>query len=120
MALELVNQKLLGASYVSEGSKFFRYPAELSLRERPIIVPSHILEGAKERVLKIPLKIFHSIPIDDNSQNDFYLTDGGVVEMHHKLNSLEYIGIWHESPIGLAYITKKLELPTNGPRYGKV
>jgi hypothetical protein len=117
MALELLNQKLLEASYVSEGSKFFRYPAELALRERPIIVPPDLLEAAKKRVLKIPLKRFHSIPIDINSQNDFYLTDGGVVEMHHKFNSLEYLGIWHESPIGLAYITKKLELPTHGPRY---
>jgi hypothetical protein len=113
----LVDQKLFEASYVGKGSRFYRCPHDCKGRASPIIVDIPVLEEAKKRLWAMPQRQFHSVGLDDcNEHNDFYLIDGGVVELHKRLNGVNYLGVWHESPIGIAYIAKKLELPSDGPR----
>jgi len=119
MASRLADQKLLEASYVGRGVRFYRCPADCHGRANPILVDIPVIEEAKKRLWTMPQRQFHSVRLRDcNEHNDFYLMDGGVIELHQRFGGVNYIGVWHETACGVAYIAKKLELPSDGPRWG--
>ena len=49
--------------------------------------------------------------------DEFYLLDGAVVEVNTNRTCPQFMGILHETEIGVAYVVNQLELPTNGPRW---
>jgi len=100
---------------------------DLNNRPSPIIVEKEVIKDAV-RILKEKEKIAPSSFIDSQTYDgtDIYLLKGGFVEVNRKYfgkgfeDYLNYLGVLHETEIGLAYIVNKLELPKDGKRIERI
>ena len=111
--LNQLNTKLCELSYVARGKEHNGY----SSRGNPIIVDLNVLDNAKTRLIEIPLRLFNKREfLSESDHDDLYLFNGGIVEVHNRIKGVEYIGLYHEDKVGLAYLANRLELPQTGER----
>lgn len=120
MALTEVLQQsnLREASYVAKDSTFYRDPVNRTGRFNPIIVPMEVMKEA-QRLLWTEFsanRMPRQIRYNSNDYDEFYLMDGAFIELRNRFNGPEYIGVFHETPHGIAYVTTKLLLPSDGRR----
>jgi hypothetical protein len=105
-------------SFVANGSNFHVDPVDRVGRPAPIVLDAKCLVDAVKIIIGIA-RHFHSHSFDSNNRNQFYLLDGGVVEVHERdayPGYVKYLGVLHEGKEGLAYIVNKLHLPQDGER----
>ena len=116
----LTDQELFEASYVANAGNFHRDPVDRDGRANPIKVDFNLLQEARKKLWDLPKRHFHSVSFDSNSHNDYYLCEGGVIEVHNRdFHQVQYLGIWHETEAGIALLQRQLVLPGDGPRLYK-
>ena len=111
--LNQLNTKLCELSYVARGKEHNGY----SSRGNPIIVDINVLDNAKIKLVEIPQRIFNKRDfLSEFDHDDLYLLNGGIVDVHNRIKGVEYIGLYHEDKVGLAYLANRLGLPQNGEK----
>jgi len=115
--LTLTDKDLFEASYVASDSVFSRAPSFRSGRANPIIVENIVLDNARELLLNVPLRKIRPIyEIHNDIDPERYFIDHSFVEVAVDLRGVEYLGIWSDDEIHIAYVQTKLLLPKDGPR----